>query len=136
MTKKILYIYILVFVSFVFADNESNIFSEYNAQPDANRVLISWITKDESNIKYFTLKRSNDNNATFISIAQVNKKGPGFTYQYFDENVFFKSSNVIYYKIDAVNKDGNVIESTSDMAVRPDISGIFRTWGAIKAMFR
>ena len=134
MNKKFIYIFIFLFISFVLAD--TIVFNEYNAHPDANQVTISWITKDETNIRYFLVMRSNDNEASFNSIAQVNKQGPGYDYQYVDENVFFKNNGIIYYRIDAVNKNGTVVEATETMIVRPNISGIFRTWGAIKAMFR
>jgi hypothetical protein len=134
MNKKYIYLFIFLFVSYVLA--ESIVFNEYNAQPDANQVTISWITKEETDVRNFLVMRSNDNKTTFNSIAQVNKKGPGYEYRYVDENVFFKDSGIIYYRIDAVNRQGSIVEATETMMVRPNISGIFRTWGAIKAMFR
>ena len=134
MKNKLLYLSIFLFVSFAFADND--VFNEYNAKPDANKVTISWITKDESSIKYFIINRSTDNKASFNEIAQITKQGPGFEYQYVDENVFFKNNGIIYYRIDAVNTNGTVVETTGVFSARPNISGIFRTWGAIKAMFR
>jgi len=138
MNKKHFYIVIFLFISFVLADNiEFNIFNEFNAQPEANQgVTISWVTKDETNIRYFLVMRSNDNKVTFNSIAQVNKQGPGYDYRYVDENVFFKNNGILYYRVDAVNKNGSVVEATEIMPVRPNISGIFKTWGAIKAIFR
>ena len=137
MNKKHFYIVIFLFISFVLADNiEFNIFNAFSAEPGANQVTISWVTKDETNIRYFLVMRSNDNKVSFNSIAQINKQGPGYQYRYVDQNVFFKNDGILYYRVDAINKDGSVIEATETMPVRPNISGIFRTWGAIKAMFR
>jgi len=134
MNKKLIYLFVFIFISFVLAD--SVVFNENNAHPDANQVTISWITNDETNVKYFLVMRSNDNKTSFNSISQVNKQGPGYEYQYVDENVFFKNNGLIYYRIDAVNNNGTVVEASETMMVRPNISGMFKTWGAIKAMFR
>jgi len=130
---KLQIITLFLFVSFVFAGNA--VFTEYNAQPDANQVVLSWITKDEAKVKFFIVKRSNDDK-TFIELDRVSAKGPGSRYEYVDEDVLFENSNALFYKIIAVQKDETVVSSTESMMVHPNISGIFRTWGAIKAMFR
>jgi len=136
MNNKLFYITIFFFISFLLA-GDANVFNEYNAQPgNDNEVTISWLTKDESNVKYFVVMRSNDNKATFSSIAQINKKGPGYDYRYVDENVFFKSSGLVVYRIDAISSNGSTVEATGTMDVRPNLTGIFKTWGAIKAIFR
>ncbi len=133
MKKLLISVIIFLTISVVLAgDNPA--FNEYNAQPDANRVIISWVTKDESQLKHFSVQRSNDDKY-FIDLDQILPKGPGYKYEYIDEDVLFKSGGAIFYKIVAVKKDGTKIETTS-MMVHPNISGIFRTWGAIKAMFR
>ena len=135
MNKNLIYTLIFLLISFGLADTK--VFNEFNATPaESNQVIISWKTIEENEIKYFNVKRSNDNKVTFNGIARVTKQGPGYDYQYVDENVLFKSSGIIYYRIDAVSKSGEVLESTGDMMVRPNISGIFKTWGELKAIFR
>lgn len=134
MNKNLIYTTIFLLISFVLADTK--VFNEFNAMPESNQVIVSWKTIEESNIKYFNIKRSNDNKLTFNDIARITKQGPGYEYQYTDENVLFKSSGIIYYRIDAVNKTGEIVESTGEMMVRPNISGIFKTWGELKAIFR
>jgi len=135
MNKNLIYTLIFLLISFVLADTK--VFNEFNATPaESNQVIISWKTIEENEIKYFNVKRSNDNKVTFNGIARVTKQGPGYDYQYVDENVLFKSSGIIYYRIDAVSKSGEVLESTGEMMVRPNISGIFKTWGELKAIFR
>jgi len=111
-----------------------NIFSECSATPETNRVTLVWITKSETNIRYFSIVRSNDDN-NYLELKRMIPKGPGYRYEFVDENVMFKSVSVVFYKIRAYDSSGNLLEETSLM-VHPNISGIFRTWGAIKAMFR
>ena len=78
--------------------------------------------------------RSNDDRS-FIEIASVTAKGPGSQYTIVDDNVMFKSS-ALFYKIKALDGSNNLVEETSSKIVHPNTTGMFRTWGAIKAMFR
>jgi len=124
----------LLLVSFATAGGNVD-FSEYNAQPGANKVYISWSTQNEEAVKFFSIQRSNDDQ-TYTELDQVNPQGTGYHYEYEDQNVLFKGSGVLFYKITAMSADGIVLGQTSVMMVHPNISGIFRTWGAIKAVFR
>ena len=136
MNKHLVLTLFFIFFSVVFATTE--IFKEFNAQPESNRVNISWITDKESDIQYFVIKRSNDYQNSYIELNRINPMGPGYQYTYTDENVFFKNGSLVYYKIEAVGASGIVKETTPDgaMVVHPNISGLFKTWGAIKNIFR
>ncbi len=123
---------LLLFVSSLFA---GVIFSEYSATPETDRVTITWSTKSETNISSFAVLRSDDDK-TFIELKRVKALGPGTQYTYIDENVVFKGVSAMFYKIKAIDNKGNVADESDAMIVHPNISGIFRTWGAIKAMFR
>lgn len=123
---------ILLTVSLAFANF---IFLEYSATPYTNNVLIEWVTKSESDIDRFLILRSNDDK-NFVEIGSVDRKGTGEHYSYTDDNVVFKDSQTFFYKLRAVNSDDSSVEETQSLIVHPNISGIYRTWGAIKAMFR
>jgi len=112
----------------------ANIFSEVTAVPSTNRVTLSWVTKSETGIQQFAILRSNDD-VHYIKLAGIDPKGPGTHYEYVDLNVMFKDVSPLFYKIRALNSQGEKIDESS-LIVHPNISGIFRTWGAIKAMFR
>jgi len=116
-----------VFASFVF--------QEYSATPSTDKVIIKWKTKSETGVSKFVLSRSTDDE-TYSDIGEVNINGPGYEYEYIDDNVFFKGSDTFFYKIKSVRSNGTTVEETQPLIVNPNISGIFRTWGAIKAMFR
>jgi hypothetical protein len=112
-----------------------SIFSEYSAKPYQDRVEISWTTKSEIDAHHFTVSRSNDNQ-TYINLKTLSCKGPGTTYSYVDKDIVFKSIAPKYYRIKVYSRSGKLIEESDVMIVHPNISGIFRTWGAIKAIFR
>lgn len=131
--KRVLKILALIFPLFLYADSV-NIFSECSAIPETNRVTITWVTESETTIRYFAVLRSNDD-ATYIELKRISPKGPGSRYEFVDENVMFKGVTVLFYKVRALDETGKIIQESS-LIVHPNISGIFRTWGAIKAMFR
>ncbi len=133
MSLKYIFI-IFIFISFVSAGGDVS-FSEYSAQPGANKVYVSWATQNENDVKYFSVQRSNDDRK-YTELARVNPQGAGYHYEYEDQNVLFKGNGALFYKITAFSVDGVVLGQTSVMLVHPNISGIFRTWGAIKAVFR
>ncbi len=131
--KKILFITLMIIIPLLAGGGV--VFSEYSAQPEANKVVVSWVTSKEVGVKSFVIKRSTDNK-TFITLNTITAKGPGYRYEYIDHDVLFKGSNALYYKVAALSPTGEIITETTTMNVLPNISGLFRTWGAIKAVFR
>jgi hypothetical protein len=131
--KKILTTLLTIFCFFSLAF-ANFIFTEYSATPSNNRVIIEWVTKTEQGVnKYLILRSTDDQN--FSEIGVVSSKS-GNKYSFTDENVVFKDSQTFFYKLRAVRDDNSVVEETQSLIVHPNISGIYRTWGAIKAMFR
>lgn len=128
--KIILY---LLFFSFLFADD--TVFNAYSAIPDANQITIKWKTKNEDDIKHFKVQRSTDD-ATFNDLKEVSCNGPGYPYEYVDNNIMVNSGKPLYYRIVAVKNDGSIMVTTESMRVNFNLTGVFRTWGAIKAMFK
>ncbi|MBD3224432.1 MAG: hypothetical protein GF313_06870 [Caldithrix sp.] len=131
MKKSIIVITVFLFFSVAVA---STVFTEVSAEPGTDRVTIAWTTKSETNIKHFSVHRSNDDK-NYIQLDKINPQGPGTRYNYIDENVMFEDTSVLFYKVKAIDINGQVLDESS-MLVHPNISGMFRTWGAIKAMFR
>lgn len=123
----ILCLFSLVFANFIFL--------EYSATPSNNTVVIEWVTKSEDGVKKFVVLRSTDDQ-NFYEIGYVISKNTPETYNYTDENVVFKDTQTFFYKLRATRADNSMIEETQSLIVHPNISGIYRTWGAIKAMFR
>jgi len=131
--KFIAPIFLLFFaVSLAFANF---IFLEYSATPSNNSVFVEWETKSESGVSRFIVLRSIDDQ-NYIEIGSVDVKEPGYKYSFTDDNVLFKDSQTFFYKLNAVRTDNSSIEETQSLIVHPNISGIYRTWGAIKELFK
>jgi len=128
-TTFILFLFFVVSLAFA-----NFIFSDYEANPSNNSVIVEWVTKSESGVAQFVILRSFDDKV-FEEISRVDSKGVGNNYSYTDDKVFFKDSQVVFYMLRAVRSDDSVIEETESWFVHPNISGIYRTWGAIKALF-
>lgn len=111
------------------------IFLEYEANPSNNSVLIEWVTKSESGVARFVILRSPDDR-NFREIGTVESEGAGNDYSFTDDNVLYKDSQTFFYKLRAVRSDNSSIEETESLIVHPNISGIYRTWGAIKELFK
>lgn len=126
---------VLVIVFLVVVAYANTVFLEYSATPATNKVTLSWLTQAEPKVSKFIILRSSDDNI-FNEIGSVTAKGAGNRYKFVDENVIFKGSETFFYKVSAVDSKDSEVEATESLIVNPNISGIFRTWGAIKAMFR
>ncbi len=124
-------VFSLLIILPTFADN---VFIECKAAPSQNQVKITWTTRSEENVSQFLILRSN-NDKNYIEVSRIAPKGAGNSYEYIDRNVMFKDFSILFYKVQAVDKNNKVIEEMS-LIVHPSISDIYRTWGAIKAMFR
>lgn len=127
-----LFVLLLLLVSLAFANF---IFLEYSANPSNNNVLIEWVTKSESGVYKFSIMRSLDDQ-NFVEIGTVMAEKAGYNYTFTDDNVLFKDSQTFFYKLRAERPDDTMIEETQSLIVNPNISGIYRTWGAIKELFK
>ena len=133
--RKLILLIALIFL-LVLSLYAGTVFMAYRAEPGTNSVSITWTTSTEDNISKFAILRSISYDANYSEISTVPASGPGSTYTYVDENVIFKTSQTFYYKIEARGSSDNSVDITEVLIVNPNISGIYRTWGAIKAMFR
>lgn len=139
MKKKIYIILVLVSVGYLFA--QSVLLDSFQASSDGKDVSLDWRSSNESNIAYFELERG-PVNQPFKYIATEKAKGYTASYNYKDDNVFMKNDadtklqNSNYsYRIKIVKKD-NSFEYSNTVNVVHKVSGIQKTWGMIKEIFR
>ena len=109
--------------------------SSLQASSDGVNITIRWITEDESNVAKFDIERSTDNDAVYTSIATLDPKGPSL-YEYVDRSVFRKTATIYHYRIKISFTNGAPPVYTIDLPGSHTVSGVRRTWGSIKAMFR
>jgi hypothetical protein len=97
-------------------------------------VLVEWNTGDESTLKYFEVQRMAGVQGEYTPLTKVEPKGSNSSYQFVDKSAY-KTSDAIYkYRLAIVDNDGTT--SYSQELVMSSLSGVKRTWGSIKAMFR
>ena len=131
--KKKIFPFLLVIV--LFGTSIAGAFIEYfHARVEGENVKLEWKTGEESNLKHFVLERRTQQ-SPYIDLATINAKGSNSFYSYYDESVYKASSYIFTYRLRIVENDSKVSYS-SEVSVSPSISGVKRTWGSIKAMFR
>jgi hypothetical protein len=110
-------------------------FMEYfHARSEGENVKLEWKTGEESNLKNFVIERKTQQ-SSYVDLSTITPKGNNSFYSYIDESVYKSSSYVFTYRLRIVDQDQKISYS-SEVSISPSISGVKRTWGSIKAMFR
>ena len=108
----------------------------FQAASNSVNITLHWITDDETNVNHFEIERSLGPDPSFTWIASVTPKGPSL-YEYIDNTAFKKVTTVYQYRIRIVFNDPNTNPVyVGPVSVTHSVSGVRRTWGSIKAMFR
>jgi hypothetical protein len=130
--KKI-YIYILslFIISSVFAGAKLN---SITAKSENGDIKIEWYTSEETNVKNFVVERQTSQ-GTWVEIQTVNPTGNNSYYYCLDNSAYKGEDMVFIYRLRIVDNDGKNTYSGT-VAVSHSVSGVKRTWGSIKAMFR
>lgn len=116
-------------------------FDHMTAKSDGKVITVEWRPGQEKGIRLYELER-NSGTEGFRSIAELEPKGAQFTYRFIDENALMKGGNnerilgkVYSYRVKVIAYD-NSISYSNIVNVSHSVSGIRRTWGMIKEMFR
>ena len=106
----------------------------FHVRSQGEDAVVEWKTAQENDIKEFVVERRTPNSA-FIDIAKVQPKGDNSVYSFVDQSIFKANDYIFRYRIKIIDNSGLATYS-SDASVSLNISGLKRTWGSIKAMFR
>ena len=129
---KLLHILVLIaFISSVFAGAFIQFFT---AKSEGDDIRLEWRTAEETNLKHFAIERKTHNSG-FIEIGIVNAKGSNSSYVYVDKNVYKTTDLIFTYRLKIVDNN-NQVSYSNEISVTHSVSGVKRTWGSIKAMFR
>lgn len=105
------------------------------ARSDGNNVTIQWGSTDESNVKEYGVERRSVSGGDFMLISTVKPKGSNSYYEFVDQSAFKTTGTMYQYRIRIVDLNSGI--SYSDpISVSHNVSGVKRTWGSLKAMFR
>ena len=108
---------------------------DFSAESRSDNILVKWKTTEESNLKNFVIQRKSAN-GSFIDVDAVQAKGNYSSYEYIDDEVFRTNDAVYIYRLKIVDKDNSNSFSAEIPVAHANVSGIKRTWGSIKALFR
>ncbi|MBK9248765.1 MAG: hypothetical protein IPM69_11765 [Ignavibacteria bacterium] len=115
----------------------------FTAKSDGKTITVSWKSSSERNLQRYEIERSGLD-MTFKTIAQIDAKGAQSSYYYSDEDAFMKQNDdnptltqqtKYSYRLKYVGTD-NTSTYSSPTNVSHSVSGVRRTWGMIKEMFR
>ncbi len=125
-------IIVLLLAATVFAGAYIEYFHVTNSGDD---VILEWKTASENSVKDFVVQKRTPQ-SDFFDVATI-QPNSSHLYQYTDKSAY-KTTDVIYiYRLKIEDVNPSVLPTYSDNAsVSLNISGIKRTWGSIKAMFR
>lgn len=122
---------ILLLTTAVFAGT----FLEYfHGRSEGDDIRLEWKTKEEVNLQHFKIERKTPQSA-FSEIATVQPKGSDSYYSYLDQTTYKTTDMIFIYRLKIVDTNGQASYS-SEVSVSHSVSGVKRTWGSIKAMFR
>ena len=105
------------------------------ASSDGVNVTLHWITDDETNVAHFEVERRAGTDGAFVSIATIDSKGASL-YEYIDNSAFRKTATLYQYRLKIVSSSGAAPAYSTILTVSHTVSGVRRTWGSIKSMFR
>ena len=118
---------------FSFADIVKN--GSFQATSDGANVTLRWVTEDETNVARFEIERRAGVDGNFTTIATIDAKGPSL-YEFVDYSAFRKIETLYQYRIKVTFTNGTAPIYIGPLSVNHTVSGVRRTWGSIKAMFR
>ncbi|MCE1190259.1 MAG: hypothetical protein LWX56_14115 [Ignavibacteria bacterium] len=128
--KKFLVLFLICF-GFALA---TAILDTFTAKSEGDSVKLEWRTTDEVNVKEFVIERKGVY-GSFTPIASLTPHGNNSSYSFTDQNMYKTAASVYVYRLRVNDNSGTYIYS-KEISVSHSLSGIKRTWGSIKAMFR
>jgi opacity protein-like surface antigen len=135
---------VVLLLSFVFAAAVAPAadvaLQSFQARSLGRSVSVEWRSGVESGVMRYEIERSGSD-GIFRFVAAIDAKGTGQNYQFTDDEAFGKrdeqsviASNLTY-RLRVVREDKSLSYSNT-VVVTHSVSGIKRTWGMIKEMFR
>lgn len=126
-----LYILVLLAVTALYAGT----FLEYfHGRSEGEDIRLEWKTREEVNLQHFKIERKTPQNS-FVEISTVQPKGSNSYYTYLDQSAYKTTDMIFIYRLKIVDTNGQTSYS-NEVTVSHSVSGVKRTWGSIKAMFR
>ena len=120
----------IVFAGLVYAGAD---LLKFTVRSQGGNVVISWQASSETNLDHYVVQRKTYN-GSFIDIATVQPRAD-MNYEVTDASAYKDSETLYVYQLEMVDKNGHSSFSW-EVAVPHNVSGVKRTWGSIKALFK
>ncbi|MBI5475209.1 MAG: hypothetical protein HY964_00555 [Ignavibacteriales bacterium] len=136
--QYIRYIFLLLLLSAVISSAEIIKTGSIFATSDGVNVNIHWVSENEQNVLGYEILRSTSPSSGYLSIANLDAKGAS-SYIYIDNTAFKRITTLYCYRIKVKTNNGdNYFPPLNEPPISVDhnVSGVRRTWGSIKALFR
>lgn len=132
MKMKLSYLLLLILITTaVFAGT----FLEYfQGRSEGEDIRLEWKTREEVNLQHFKVERKTPQ-SSFVDITTIQPKGNNSYYTYLDQSAYKPNNLLFIYRLKIVDTNGQASYS-NEVSVSHSVSGVRRTWGSIKAMFR
>jgi hypothetical protein len=126
--------YILVIFLLTTAIFAGTFLEYFQGRSEDEDIRLEWKTREETDLQNFKIERKTPQ-SSYVEIAMIQPKGSNSYYTYLDQSAY-KSQNMMFiYRLKIVDNSGQVSYS-NEVSVSHSVSGVKRTWGSIKAMFR
>ncbi|MEJ2242276.1 MAG: hypothetical protein P8Y18_09050 [Candidatus Bathyarchaeota archaeon] len=126
---------VILIVLFTIAALYAGTFLEYfHGRSEGDDIRLEWKTREEVDLQNFKIERKTPQNS-FVEIATIQPKGNNSYYTYLDQSAYKASDLIFVYRLKIVDTNGQTSYS-NEVTVSHSVSGVKRTWGSIKAMFR
>ncbi len=115
------------------------VIDSFTARPQSGSILLEWRVSREEGVARYEVERVRGSSQQFHTLTSIPPKGAPVTYTYEDRDVLRPTAapeqSLYRYRIKVVGKDGSTTYSAT-VTVAYNVSGVRRTWGMIKEMFR
>jgi len=126
--------YVLVIILLTTAVFAGTFLEYFQGRSEDEDIILEWKTREEADLQNFKVERKTPQ-SSYVEIAAIQPKGSNSYYTYVDQSAY-KSQNMMFiYRLKIVDNSGQVSYS-NEVSVSHSVSGVKRTWGSIKAMFR
>jgi len=122
---------LLLWVSYALA---GAVLREFKAKSTNGDVELEWTTGEERDVVRFEIQRMAGVNGEYVKIGEVTPTGSNSTYKFVDRSAYKINDSLYKYRLAIVSSDGTAY--SQELTVLHSVSGVKRTWGSIKAMFR
>lgn len=108
----------------------------FSGHSDGTNITLEWRTRTESAVDRFEIQRRAGSDGEFTTLATVSPRGANSTYQFVDRAAYKETGTLYVYRLRIVEAGQGPASYSSEVTVSHSVSGVRRTWGSIKAMFR